>query len=197
MVLVYNTGMSAIAELNINLVSANDALFSYLNDFAFRTEPLDQTIFFIAHYLPWVLLVGLLVFLFTHKHPGEAARSILVVLTAAGFAWVISYAIKYCFLSPRPFLAWPDINLIFESGGFDSFPSGHATFFMALGAALFAYHRIGGVFYVVAALAIGVARIISGIHWPLAVLAGWLLGGLIGYYAYKLYHLHFKNRFLQ
>ena len=27
MVLVYNTGMSAIAELNINLVSANDALF--------------------------------------------------------------------------------------------------------------------------------------------------------------------------
>ena len=68
---------------------------------------------------------------------------------------------------------------------------------MALGAALFAYHRIGGVFYVVAALAIGVARIISGIHWPLDVLAGWLLGGLIGYYAYKLYHLHFKNRFLQ
>ena len=82
------------------------------------------------------------------------------------------------FLSPRPFLAWPDINLIFESGGFDSFPSGHATFLWRLGAALFAYHRIGGVFYVVAALAIGVARIISGIHWPLDVLAGWLWADL-------------------
>lgn len=185
--------MSAITELNVSLISANDALFSYLNDFAFRTEAFEQTIFFIAQYLPWVLLVGLFVFLATHRHPGEAIRSILVVLTAACFAWLISYAVKYGFLSPRPFLVWPEINVIFESGGLDSFPSGHATFFMALGTAFFAYHRAGGVFYIAGAFAIGIARVISGIHWPLDVLAGWLLGGLIGYYAYRIYHLHFKN----
>lgn len=179
------------------LISANDTLFLYINAFVFRTDTSEQTIFFVAHYFPWVLLVALLVFLFTHKHPVEALRSILVVLTAAGFAWLISYAIKYVFLSPRPFLVFPDINVIFESGGLDSFPSGHATFFMALGAAFFAYHKIGGFLYILAALLIGVARIASGIHWPLDVFAGWLIGGLIGYYAYKLYHIHLKDKFLQ
>src|SRR3989344_5026232 len=126
--MMYNAVMQIFGIMAVfpeMLVSVNDAFFSYLNDFAFRTELLDQTIFFIAQYFPWVLLVGLLVFLFTHKHPVEAARSILVVLTAAVFAWVISYAIKYVVLSPRPFLVWSDINLIFESGGLDSFPSGH------------------------------------------------------------------------
>ena len=97
MVLVYNTGMSAIAELNINLVSANDALFLTSMILRFAQSLWTRRYFYRALFALGCYWSVFSYSLFTHKHPGEAARSILVVLTAAGFAWVISYAIKYCF----------------------------------------------------------------------------------------------------
>ena len=70
-----------------------------------------------------------------------------------------------------------------------SFPSGHATFFSALATALYFYHKRLGLWFGLGAVIIGLARIISGIHYPADILTGFGLGmliaGLVAYWRKK------------
>lgn len=168
----------------------NESIFLYLNSFAFQHEWLDQVIFFIAEYFGWMLLVILLTFLFTHTDTKkEGIRDIVVVLSAAIAAWAFARVFQYFYISPRPFMALLDANVLFENGsGLDSFPSGHATFFAALASAVFFYHRGLGVLYFLGAFLIGVARVMAGVHWPFDILAGLSLGAFVGAFSYFLYH---------
>jgi len=168
----------------------NEQLFYFLNSFALQNDTLDLIILFGAEYLGWVLLVGLLTFIFTHRHTKkEGFKNILVILSTATFALIVSKAIKHSFVSPRPFQVLNGVNVIFEHGYNDSMPSGHATFFFAIATAVFFYHKWLGVIYFLGALLIGLARIVAGIHFPIDILVGYALGGIIGYTAYKIFHL--------
>ena len=71
-------------------------------------------------------------------------------------------------------------QLIFHETSY-SFPSGHAAFFAALAMVVFLYNRKAGWIYFSAALFIGFARIYTGVHWPLDVLGGLILGAVIGF----------------
>lgn len=75
---------------------------------------------------------------------------------------------------------------MFEHGGGDSFPSFHATFFSALATSFYFYHKYLAWIYIIGAILIGASRITAGIHWPVDILVGYALGGLIGYIAYRL-----------
>jgi len=162
----------------------NQTIFQYLNGFAFQHGWLDELIIFFATDFGILLVLVAGIFLVTHRHLKEGIKNILVIALAAGLAWVISKAIKYFYISPRPFLALENVNLLFEHGDHDSFPSGHATFFSALAFALFAYHKRIGIAYALGALIIGASRVTAGVHWPIDILAGYIMGGIIGYSAY-------------
>jgi len=179
----------------------NQAIFTYLNSFALRSEALDTLVIFGAVFLGWVLVVGLSLFLI---HPPEGdettrekklfgflwerrIRELGVVLLGTIFAWAIAEIIKYFYMSPRPFLVLSDVNLLFLHGDNDSFPSGHATFFFALATALYFYHRQMALLYFVGALAIGLSRVVAGVHWPVDIVWGYVLGGVIAYMAYCIY----------
>ncbi len=171
-----------MSELNIQI-------FYYLNSLASRAEWFDQTVVFVAGYFGIILLLGLLAFLALHRHEKSVGiKNIFVVLSAALFAWIIARALKYSLPVPRPFEALPDVNKLLDYGGGDSFPSGHATFFGALAVAVFFYHRTLGMLYIVGALLIGLARVVAGIHFPVDILAGYIIGGAVAYIAYKYYN---------
>ncbi|MFC1775607.1 phosphatase PAP2 family protein [Patescibacteria group bacterium] len=179
----------------------NEKIFYALNNLAGQYEWLDAFIFFCAEYIGWLMLGGLVVYLFMHRHESVApkekweiflenkfrlkapARNILVILSSAFIAWCIAHVIKDIIAYPRPFLVFAesDMNLLFEHGGYNSFPSGHTTFFAALAVALTFFHKRLGAFYLVGALLIGVARIIGGVHWPIDILAGYALGGAVAW----------------
>ncbi len=170
----------------------NASIAQALNEFAVSTPWLTKATIFAAEGLGIVLLVGLVIFLFSHEHPRQGFHNIIVVLGAALAAYLLAGLIKYLYLSPRPFLELemitPLVEATYKNG---SFPSGHAAFFMALAAALFFYHKRTAIIYATGALAIGIARVAAGVHWPTDVLAGWTLGILVatgvyaGYYALK------------
>ena len=171
----------------------NENIFRFLNSYALKSEWFDQVVLFTAEYLGWILLVGMIAFIATHRHnKKEGIKNILVILSSAVLAWIIATLMKINIISPRPFEMLDNVNLIFKHGSLDSFPSGHATFFSALGVTIFFYHKWFGALYIAGALLIGVARVIAGIHFPIDILVGYAIGGVIGWLSYSVYHLVHK-----
>ena len=84
-----------------------------------------------------------------------------------------------------------DVQSLIKETGF-SFPSGHASFFMALACAIFISHKKAGYLFMFFALLIGIARIIAGVHFPVDILGGFILGYAISrviYFFRCYYHL--------
>lgn len=166
----------------------NETIFRYLNSFAGQFQWLDTAIVFSAETLGIILLIGLVIFLFYHEHKGRGFHNVIVVLGVIFFAWFASWLIKYFYASPRPFIALENVTKLMDHGGMDSFPSGHATFFSAMATVLYFYHKKIALFYALGAVLIGASRVVAGIHWPLDILAGYLLGGIVAVFFYFLYH---------
>lgn len=82
-------------------------------------------------------------------------------------------------MAPRPFEIDPTVGLIDEVGF--GMPSNHAQASTMIFGVL-AYHlnkTWGWIAAVVIALLVGFSRIYLGVHFPLQVLIGWLLGGIL------------------
>ncbi|WP_206831775.1 phosphatase PAP2 family protein [Alicyclobacillus fructus] len=69
-----------------------------------------------------------------------------------------------------------------------SMPSGHAqgtmTFFTAL--ALWLRRRVWLLVAVLLSVAVGVSRVYLGLHWPMDVVIGWVLGLFIGFFGWQM-----------
>ena len=66
-------------------------------------------------------------------------------------------------------------------------PSGHATFAGALAMAVFLLKKKLSIIFIIGALLIGLARIIAGVHWPVDIVAGYLVGALVSVLIYFIY----------
>ncbi len=171
----------------------NQIIFNYLNSFAGRYEWFDTAVVFSAETLGLILLIGLVIFLFSHEHKGQGFHNVIVVFSAVVFAWGMSWIIKHVYPSPRPFVVLENITKLLDYGRMDSFPSGHATFFSAIATVLYFYHKKIAIFYILGALVIGFSRIIAGIHWPVDVLVGYILGGVAASFVYYAYNSIIAN----
>ena len=168
----------------------NNTIFYFFYNLAHQFTFLDNVIIFIAVYLPWLVAIAAFLFLiFYHKifsaeNPFKEFvnkwREFFFVFFSAGFAWVVAKVLKILIYTDRPFLALQDVSALFIESGF-AFPSGHAIFFSALGFALFMKHKRVGYIFILFAILIGIARIASGVHFPIDILGGLLLGWLVVY----------------
>lgn len=168
----------------------DNQIFFFFYNLAHHVPIFDQIVVFTAIYFPYivVILAGLFI-LFHHevlkaeeplKVFWEKKREILKVFLSGVIAYLAAELLKFLFHVPRPFLVLSNINPLFVKTSF-SFPSEHATFFMALAFSIFFLHKKAGYFFMFFALLIGIARIIAGVHFPVDILGGFLLGGIIAY----------------
>ena len=155
----------------------NNQIFFFFYNFAHQSVFLDKIIIFFAVFFPYlVVLLALLFFLFFHKK----WKGIILVFITSVFAWFLAHLLKDFFYTVRPFDLLPNVSSLFSETGF-AFPSGHATFFSALAFSIFFLHKKAGYFFMFFALLIGLARIIAGVHFPIDILGGFILGGGISY----------------
>jgi len=179
----------------------NEKIFWYFYNFAHQSTSIDSAIIFTAGTLGTLILIVLIIFLFSHEHirarsfssitgesVGRGFHNIIVILASATLAWGIARLIKMGFPADRPFIAIDGVIPLLQPSDSGSFPSGHATFFSGIGTALYFYHKKLGMIALLAALAIGIARIMAGVHWPMDIFAGILIGGLLGFLLPKAYY---------
>lgn len=164
----------------------NETLFNFFYSFAHQSPLMDMTIVFVAKWYGFIILAVLFVYLFEHKdNPKKGVRDLFVVGVTAVSAYLIAYLFKDTFQTLRPFDANQAVKSLVAESGY-AFPSGHATFFMALATSLWFYHKRLAVFFGISAILIGIARISAGVHWPIDILGGLFLGYAVGTTLYKL-----------
>ncbi len=157
-------------------------LFRILNGLAGRSALLDGIFqFFINDYMvPTALVLTLLGLWFAGSSPAQRAAlqsTVLRALLALAIASIILKLINLIYFRPRPFTTWP-VTLLFYHPSDSSFPSNAATVSVALAAAVWLYERRWGTWMLALAGAMAVARVCSGVHFPLDIVAGAWLGGL-------------------
>lgn len=170
----------------------NQTLFYYLNSFAGKSVCFDDLVIFSSYYLGYWLVAGLFVFIILGK---DKKREIKMLILAAFSVFlsriIITEIIRFFYYVPRPFVNNSVHQLIFhEASG--SFPSGHAAFFFALAMAVFFFHKRWSILFFLGALLIGIFRVIAGIHWPVDILGGAIIGILSTWIIYQFLNLDKK-----
>lgn len=109
----------------------------------------------------------------------------LIMLAGLTMSFYVVSGLKALVARPRPFLVLTDVFLLAKDKSM-SFPSGHAATSFMVATVLTAYFkRYAAVFYSFAAAA-AVSRVYMGVHYPSDVLAGAVIGILIGYFLIRI-----------
>ena len=168
----------------------NEAIFFFFYNLAHQSKIFDKIVVFFAEIFPYIIILLAVLFLsrrFSRDPDPQASglfnkkwKEFFLVFASSGLAWLIAKVLKILFHTLRPFLALPDVHPLFIKTTF-SFPSEHTTFFMALAVSIFFMHKKVGYVFMFFALIIGLSRIIAGVHFPIDILGGFILGFLVAY----------------
>ncbi|MBY8858260.1 phosphatase PAP2 family protein [Nocardia sp. CA2R105] len=119
------------------------------------------------------------------KRDVSAMAAALAVPFVAIIAYVVNDAVKLVISERRPCYRFPTAFLLEKCPAPDdySFPSNHTVVVFAMAVALLAVNRRLGIWAFVAAAVMGISRVYVGAHYPHDVLAGAIVGTVVGYFA--------------
>lgn len=151
-------------------------LFDFIHQFAGKSSFLDLLGIFFATYAGYFAVLAVLVWFILERDWRKRFDAIAVTALAAILSrGIIAEILKFAVARPRPGIALKFVPLIDAPQSF-AFPSGHASFFFALAAAVWLRNRKWGNWLFAGAALISIARVYVGVHWPTDVLAGAAIG---------------------
>lgn len=155
-------------------MTLNLFLFEKINGLALHYLWLDGLAIFLAQYFEVFFLILLGLWLYKER---KRFWPLFWQLLGAGVLarLVITELIRYLYPVSRPFVEH-EVNLLISHAATPSLPSGHAAFYFALAALVYLSNKKAGSLFFGASLLIGLARVFVGLHWPLDILAGAIVG---------------------
>ena len=162
-------------------------LFRAINGLTGASLLLDAIgIFFAVH------LLGLMLALLATLAIIRKKMYIFLLAIASGtLGYLVSQVIGLINFRPRPFAFLSGVNLLISKSPMSkSFPSDHATLAFALALSLyFSGEKKLGIIFTVLAFLVGLGRIFVGVHFPLDITAGTLLGILSAFAVNKVWRI--------
>lgn len=171
-------------------------IFQAINSLSGKWQILDWIGIFCAKYLIFVI-AGIVVIWWLAMHktkpsnnwPIEGKRKWLVFGTIS-LSVVASVLVNQILATlkfrERPFLTL-NINKLVEPFSEKSFPSDHATVAFAISMAVFFYNKKLGSILMCLSFLIALGRIFAGVHYPVDVIAGAVLGMVASLIVYKIF----------
>lgn len=107
-------------------------------------------------------------------------RTVLLAGLSGAVAIAVAVVIAAVFYRARPFMAMPgEVRMLIQHANDSSFPSDHATGSAAFAAGMWrAPGRTARWVFAALAVAVGLSRLVAGVHWPTDILGSLLLGAL-------------------
>ena len=165
----------SISQVNIDV-------FRVINDLGKEYDSLNPIAIFIADYMVYVLLIGLIVYWFTRTNQNR------MMVIQSVFAFVIAEVlgkIAGIFNSHfQPFVELPHVNKLIEHAVDNAFPSDHSILFFSVCFSIWLVRKKEGWVWLTVACLVGVSRIWVGVHFPGDVLTGTLIGICAALFAY-------------
>lgn len=164
----------------------NNTIFFFFYNLTYKSAFFDQVIIFFAVYFLYAVIFFVGIFLLMHHEVLKAEapfvvfmekkKEFLALFFSGLSAYFLALFLKILFHTPRPFDIFPQVQSLFTETGY-AFPSGHTMVASAIAFTLFFTHKKAGYIFIFFAFLIGLARIIAGVHFPIDILGGFVLGG--------------------
>lgn len=135
---------------------------------------------FLAVYLIYLVPIGLLVAWFFWRSE-KSHKTMLAAFLSGAVSWqIVSAIIGSIHFRLRPFANLAGAKEIVFHVPTYSFPSDHAAFLAALTCYFYlaGYKKVGNLMLAITIL-ISFARVVTGLHWPFDIIAGWIVGILV------------------
>ncbi len=134
---------------------------------------LDIFMVFTTNYVIYISI--LLIFFLAFKGKAKERKALLLIILAMPVAILLIKCIHLFINEPRPFVTFNFFPLA-DNNPDPSFPSRHATI-MAVIAFSYAYFKSKwALLFLILMILIGISRVYVGVHYPLDVLGGFILG---------------------
>ena len=158
------------------ITDPNLTLFHIINDMAGKNSALDTAMIFAANYLIYVFCIYLA---YTWLAKNEYRQEVLFSGYAALLGLGTNFIINLFYFHPRPFMI-PTGTLLIAHAAESSFPSDHATIMFAVSLMLLTFRglRQSGAVFLVLAFVSGLARVYSGLHFPMDMAGSLLVASL-------------------
>ncbi len=172
----------------------NNTIFFFFYNLAHQNMYFDNLVIFFGYVFPLLLLFGVCVFIFyksdiyqkkviNWENFKKLVISSAIIFGPAFIVFLFATFLKDVIHIDRSFVQFNTISPLFSPTQEYSFPSTHASIFSALAITMYFYHKKVGYYFMGFALLIGFARIIAGVHFPIDILGGFVLGSLVAYYS--------------
>ncbi|MDR7001868.1 undecaprenyl-diphosphatase [Neobacillus niacini] len=147
--------------------------FQWVNHLAITDRFLNPFMVLLAEKAEYLFFAGILFYWFYHKEQNR--KMVVSACIAACFSLAINMIIGDLYYRTRPFAAHHVVMLISHARN-ASFPSDHATAAFVIAMSIWLWRKRDGWIWLILASGIAISRVWTGVHYPLDVIAGMVIG---------------------
>ncbi len=170
----------------------NTSLFFLIFNLSRHNAFLDMLMLFGARYLIFGVFLLNLFFLF--KGTIKERKAFFLMILSFPIAVLIIIGIHFFFYEPRPFVTF-HLTPLYPYNPDASFPSRHASFISIIAFAYLYFKSKWSPLFILFLIWIGISRVFVGVHYPIDILGGFIIGIISLFFSIQIIKLLRRNLF--
>ncbi|PFW87778.1 undecaprenyl-diphosphatase [Bacillus pseudomycoides] len=155
--------------------------FRWINDLGKQNPSLNPMMVFVAEYMLYALVLGVLIYWFTRNNKNR------MMIIQGGLAFIVAEIIGKIvgqfYSHHQPFAVLPNVNQLVEHEIDNSFPSDHTILFFSICVSIWLVRKKEGWLWLML-VCVAISRIWVGVHYPIDVVTGALVGIISALFVY-------------